>query len=561
VFSFNRMQIATRLALLVGISTLALLMVAAMSYFSISQVSGGPLHQELELYSDLAADVSPSPLCLERVRLTVRGMMINGRAQLPEAIDRYNHDKQQYEAAVANWSRRLPEGNIRELLLVTADEANRKYMETVENRVIPALKKGDRKTASDAEAKLLAFSDRNMAAREEAIRLVQARQAQVAGRTATVIRSATLTLAGLALMFALLLSAIGLVTVKSVATPSRRALGFARALSDGNLTQEQIEISGADELAQLGTALNTLQQGLRSVMQSLAGSARDFAFSSEELTSTSERISANTEQTSAQVNVVSEATRQVTHNLQSVSVGAEQMTTTIQSIACNAHEAATIATKAVETAQAATSAIGKLGESSGQIGDVIKVITSIAQQTKLLALNATIEAARAGDAGKGFAVVASEVKELARQTAKATEDISHKIATIQTDTNRAVEAIATISGIINQVDEISGTIATAVEEQSATTNEMTRNLADAAKASTDITQTIVGVADSAQAASASAGDSQKAAGHLAELALQLRQEVEQFKISTQPGAEPPPAKAADLNARAAHLTASAASAP
>jgi methyl-accepting chemotaxis protein len=209
------------------------------------------------------------------------------------------------------------------------------------------------------------------------------------------------------------------------------------------------------------------------------------------------------------------------------------MTSTIQSIAGNAHEAATVASRAVEIARAANATVAKLGDSSAEIGEVIKVITSIAQQTNLLALNATIEAARAGEAGKGFAVVANEVKELAKQTAKATEDISQKIATIQQDTKGAVEAIGSITGVIAQVNEISGTIATSVEEQSATTNEMTRNVADAAKGAGEISRNIEGVAQAAQGTSNSAQESQKAADELAQMAEQLRGLVGQFKIDRQ----------------------------
>jgi len=183
----------------------------------------------------------------------------------------------------------------------------------------------------------------------------------------------------------------------------------------------------------------------------------------------------------------------------------------------------------VKVAETTNSIVGKLGESSADIGKVVKVITSIAQQTNLLALNATIEAARAGEAGKGFAVVANEVKELAKETAKATEDISQKIEAIQGDTKGAVEAIAEITTVINQLNDISGTIASAVEEQTATTNEIGRNVTEAAQGSGEIAQNITGVAAAAESTSSGATDTQKAASELARMASELQQLVGQFR--------------------------------
>jgi methyl-accepting chemotaxis protein len=312
-------------------------------------------------------------------------------------------------------------------------------------------------------------------------------------------------------------------------------LSQAEAMASGDLTQDEAEVISHDELGDLTAAMNRMQVSLKKMIIAVAENAQQVANASEEFSAVSQQITSNSEETSTQANVVSTATEQVNRNLQTVATGAEQMSTTIQDIAKNATESARVAGEAVKTAQRTNATISKLGVSSAEIGQVIKVITSIAQQTNLLALNATIEAARAGEAGKGFAVVANEVKELAKQTAKATEDISQKIAAIQEDTKGAVVAIGTISGIINQINDISSTIATAVEEQSATTNEMTRNVAEAAKGSTEITQNITGVAQAAQGTSSSAHESMKAAHQLAQMSTQLRGLVEQFRVSSGEG--------------------------
>jgi len=344
-------------------------------------------------------------------------------------------------------------------------------------------------------------------------------------------RQSALTAAGLSLLCLLPLVVVSMATSRSIL---HRLTDMVERFKDvaegeGDLTK-RIPITAQDEIGELAKWFNVFLNRLHEMILSITENTVQVASAIEELNSTSQTITANSEETSAQVDAVSKAAEAVSQNLQTVATGAEEMSASIKEIAKNATEAAKVATSAVKVAETTTVTVSKLGDSSTEIGQVIKVITSIAQQTNLLALNATIEAARAGEAGKGFAVVANEVKELAKETAKATEDISRKIEAIQGDTKAAVDAIATISGVINQINDISGTIATAVEEQNATTNEMSRNVSEAAHGSGEITSNIAGVAQAAEGTMRGATDTQKASQQLVETSSQLRRLVEQFKI-------------------------------
>ena len=271
------------------------------------------------------------------------------------------------------------------------------------------------------------------------------------------------------------------------------------------------------------TAQVKARQEMARILELVNCNATTLGSSAEELTAVSTQMASNAEETSAQANVVSAASEQVSKNVQTVATGVEEMNAAIREIAKNASDSARVSQKAVTDAQTANVTISKLGESSAEIGKVIKVITSIAEQTNLLALNATIEAARAGEAGKGFAVVANEVKELAKETAKATEDISRKIEAIQAATTGAVSSIKQIGEVISQINDISNTIASAVEEQTATATEMSRNVAEAAKGTSEIAQNITSVAQAAQNTTQGATNCQQAASELSRMATELQQ--------------------------------------
>ncbi|MFD1365183.1 methyl-accepting chemotaxis protein [Actinoplanes sichuanensis] len=323
----------------------------------------------------------------------------------------------------------------------------------------------------------------------------------------------------------------GVVSVLMARALSRRLDGLGAvlaAMADGDLTERQADSAG-NEIGRMSRSVHRVATQMRATMSTLAAASASLSARAGELQSASQNLSGNTEQNSSKIQLIDAAADEVTAGVHAVAGGAEQMGAAIREIAMSATEAATVASEAVQSAGRAEQVMAKLGASSAEIDSVVKAITAIAEQTNLLALNATIEAARAGETGKGFAVVAGEVKDLAQETAKATEEISRRIEAIQSDTRIAVDAISGIGQVIGRINDYQNTIASAVEQQSATTNSMSSDLSRAATGTSQISSQLDEVVKLSDSTRAAAQSTQTAADELARISQDLDTTVSSFR--------------------------------
>jgi methyl-accepting chemotaxis protein len=323
---------------------------------------------------------------------------------------------------------------------------------------------------------------------------------------------------------------ISIPLVRSILRPVQRLGEVIEALAHGDLTRRS-DITTRDELGRMAAGLDRAIESIRDSLQTIETESVALAGAATQLSTVAGEIAEAADNSSSQTSAASAEAEEIARNVQTVAAGSEEMGLSIREISQNTSEAAQIAAVAVDEAARATETVRQLGESSAEIGNVIKLITSIAEQTNLLALNATIEAARAGDAGKGFAVVASEVKDLAQETARATEDIGARVNAIQQDTGGAVEVISRISEVIAKINDFQTTIASAVEEQTATTGEMSRSIAEVASGSSRIAGNISDVSIAGQASAQGVNQTREASADVARTAEELRALVAGFQLT------------------------------
>ncbi|MCO8275031.1 methyl-accepting chemotaxis protein [Actinoplanes sp. TRM 88003] len=421
-------------------------------------------------------------------------------------------------------------GPVRVEALAKFDKAWSTYVDVLNNRLLP-LSRADKKAQVAAIRK--AEIDPVVAQAREAMDTLSTQtitnsQKEQAEAAAAYKNARTLIIA---LIIAGLLLGVGLAigVARLITKPLARAVQVLTAIRDGDLTV-RTGMHGKDEVGRLGEALDTSTESMAMMVRQVADNAHHVAAASEELSAVSVQMSSAAEETSAQAGTVSSAAGMVSQNVQTVAAGADEMGVAIREIATSATQAASVSAEAARTADKTNEIVAQLGRSSAEISSVVQLITAIAGQTNLLALNATIEAARAGEMGKGFAVVASEVKDLAQETARATDDISRRIATIQSETEQAVVAIGEITEVTARINDHAATIAAAVEEQTATTNEMSRSVAEASTSANDIAGNIAGVAQAADATATGATETQATAQELARMAEELHQTISVYRV-------------------------------
>jgi methyl-accepting chemotaxis protein len=526
----SALKLRSKLLVLTALSALGITTLWGVAQSTLSELKvTGPHYQQIVLAKDLIADILPPPEYIIEAYLVVLEMRDEtDGSRIDAKIAQSAKLRSDYETRHQYWLDNLEDGSMKKSLIEDSYQPAMAFLELRDRVFIPAIRDGRRDDAIAAIPELKQRYEEHLTHILKVVDQAGVMAADVEKAATSQVSLRTSLLAGIGGVLVAFCCLLSVAVGRSIAAPVVEASRVMKAVAARDLTA-RMDATSKDELGQLAASMNEAVEGMAQALASIATQADTLFSASDQLNALSHQMSSGAEQTATKAGAVSGASGEVSKSVQTVAAASEEMNASIHEIARNTSTAAQVTSNAVRMAECANETVTKLGESSLEIGKVIKVINAIAEQTNLLALNATIEAARAGEAGKGFAVVANEVKELAKETAKATEDISRRIEAIQGDSRSAVGAIGEIRGIINQVSEIQNTIAAAVQEQTAVTAEIGRNVGDGARGAQEISDYISGVAQAAQMTSAGANDTSRAAAELAQMAGEIRGIVAQFR--------------------------------
>jgi len=504
---------------------LAILSLAAVilaSNYALSQLKvGGPVYNKIKLGNDLIADILPPPEYVIEAYLEAT-LALQDPSSLTAHRDRLTQLKKDYDERRDFWSKSDLDPELKTKLVDKSHTAVQRFWTSMEQSFLPALAKADMTAAAKSYADIAAAYAAHRAVIDEIVK--QANDDNAATEADATVRVQMFTLILWSISgFVLIIIAAGIAGVaKGIIRPIIRMTGIMQRLAGGELENEIPSLDRKDEIGAMAKAVqvfkdnalhvraleaertllaekvagdrkaairnvaDTFEKAVGNIIKTVSSASSDIEAAAGSLAKTAET-------TQALSGTVAAASQQSSSNVQSAAAASEEMASSVSEISRQVHMSQTIAQTAVQQAEKTNARVSELSHSASRIGEVVKMITAVAEQTNLLALNATIEAARAGEAGRGFAVVASEVKALAAQTAKATEEITTQITQMQTATQQSVSAIKDIGGTIMQISEISAAIAAAVEEQGAATQEIARNIQQAAEGSTHVTESMVNV--------------------------------------------------------------------
>jgi methyl-accepting chemotaxis protein len=520
---FQRLSLKAKLLAMAATLIAAIWICGLFFFITLSAVKiGGPLYGSVLKANYLALDFAwPDATLLPGVARLSQLMLVHARDDLQARAAQFEAAKAVFEQRRQYWAAH-PLGGHADSEMDQAFASGESYYEVAEKEVIPSMMAGDFDGANHINAtKLMPLVATNEAAVAEIVNLANQKIASVEKDAATqVVWRICLNVLLLAVC-----SLLGFFwswfLAGRIAKGLHQKIAALGAVAAGDFTQQLEGADHGDELGQLALAINQMSASLSAISEQVRGKAEGLTAASEALTTTSRQLTSSSQRVAAQASAASAAAEEISQSSGTISTATEEMTASVNEIAANAATAVDVAGSAAHLANATKQTMTQLDASSAEIGNVVKLITSIAEQTNLLALNAAIEAARAGEAGKGFAVVANEVKELAKETAKATEEISLKIQAIQRDTRSAVGAINEITTVIRRISEIQATIASAVAEQTAATGEIAHNISDTFAASSEIAKNVSGVAQGAQETESAAAHALESADELTNLAQSL----------------------------------------